>query len=139
MNLVRRNLHNVVFVLDLSQPSALAVISDSVRGFIARAIPIRFGLVPVVSMEHESNDVSALVAKVLWHLVERYGRASAMQFCSSVRLIPVLTMTLSTADHKCLSAGAATAPSNRRTPARIVYSSHGAAPRFYAGCGSADI
>lgn len=84
MNLIRRNLNNVIFVLDLSQSSALLILADNVRQFVSRGIPIRFGLVPRVGEEGDASDVSAQVAQVIWYLAEKYGRASAMQFCSEV-------------------------------------------------------
>jgi UDP-glucose:glycoprotein glucosyltransferase len=86
MNLIGRNLNNVVFVLDLSQPAALALLTNNVRQFISRGIPVRFGVVPQVGAAGENGNVSTMVAQVLWYLVEAVGRAPAMGFCGDVRL-----------------------------------------------------
>ncbi|KAM0787865.1 hypothetical protein ACM66B_003917 [Microbotryomycetes sp. NB124-2] len=84
MNLVRRNLNNVVFVLDLSQPSNLLILADNVRQFVSRGIPIRFGVVPQVSMEPGSSGASDAVARTLWYLVDKVGRSAALGLCGEL-------------------------------------------------------
>lgn len=83
MNLVKRNLYNVVLVMDLSRIDSLALLTEIVRAFVARGIPVRFGFVPVLG---ESSEVSTMVAKVLWYLVDSVGRAGSMKFLDLVRL-----------------------------------------------------
>jgi UDP-glucose:glycoprotein glucosyltransferase len=50
MRYIRRNLFNVLFVIDLSSLKGLEII-DEVKLFIERNIPIRFGLIPLVAKE----------------------------------------------------------------------------------------
>ncbi|KAK4053247.1 killer toxin resistant protein [Microbotryomycetes sp. JL221] len=88
MNLVRRNLNNVVFVLDLSRASNLLLLAENVRQFISRGLPIRFGLVPQVALDgtdsQERHQASPAVAQVLWYLVDRAGRAAALGLCGEL-------------------------------------------------------
>jgi UDP-glucose:glycoprotein glucosyltransferase len=48
---IKLNLFNVVIVLDLSQTSALKLITGSISGIINRSFPIRFGVVPITETE----------------------------------------------------------------------------------------
>ncbi|GAA6062062.1 hypothetical protein JCM10212_003560 [Sporobolomyces blumeae] len=84
MNLVARNLNNVVFVLDLSKPSSLALVSQNLKQFVSRGIPVRFGLVPIVSAEYGPDGVETELALVLWYLVEAIGRGPTIQFLADL-------------------------------------------------------
>lgn len=83
MNLVARNLNNVVLLLDLSQPSALLLVAENVRMYVSRGIPLRFGLVPLVG---EHGSAAERVARVVGYLVDTVGRAGAMEFMGEVSL-----------------------------------------------------
>ncbi|GAA5899753.1 Kre5p [Sporobolomyces salmoneus] len=78
MNLVARNLNNVVFVLDLSQPSSLVLIAQNLKQFITRGIPIRFGLVPIVAATE--GVIESEMAQVMFYLVETAGRGITIRF-----------------------------------------------------------
>ncbi|GAA5851194.1 hypothetical protein JCM8547_004161 [Rhodosporidiobolus lusitaniae] len=80
MTLIARNLNNVVFLLDLTQPNAIALITDSIKQFVARGIPVRFGVVPVVGEANEAIETK--IAQVVWYLVDALGRAPTMEFLS---------------------------------------------------------
>ena len=77
---VRRNMFNVVFVLDLARPASLHFISNTISMLINRSYPVRLGIVPIVESEE-----SAKMARVLYHLTQNYGRVATMRFISSVR------------------------------------------------------
>jgi UDP-glucose:glycoprotein glucosyltransferase len=87
MHQIARNLNNVVFLLDLTQPNTIGLITNSIKTFIARGLPIRFGIVPIVSEEADDGAVEAHVAQVLWYLVDAVGRSPAMNFLAQVRSI----------------------------------------------------
>lgn len=53
---VKRNLWNVVLVLDMTQRSTYGVIAQQVRGLIQRGLPLRFGLVPMVDESNETSE-----------------------------------------------------------------------------------
>ncbi|GAA5977891.1 hypothetical protein JCM11641_006101, partial [Rhodosporidiobolus odoratus] len=84
MSLIARNLNNVIFILDLSQPNAVALITEDVKQFVSRGIPVRFGIVPLVADDEEA--VETQVAQVLWYLVDALGRMPAMNFLSDLQL-----------------------------------------------------
>ncbi|GAA6027206.1 hypothetical protein JCM8097_002483 [Rhodosporidiobolus ruineniae] len=79
---IAKNLNNVVFVLDLSQPNAIHLVTESVKHFISRAIPVRFGVVPLVGEFEDQTQTQ--VAQVLWYLVDALGRTPAMSFLSDL-------------------------------------------------------
>lgn len=83
MNRVARNLHNVVLVLDLSRIDSLKLISETIRDFVARGIPVRFGLVPQVGKD---SDISTMMAQTMWYLTDAAGRSAVMKLFSDVRL-----------------------------------------------------
>ena len=77
---VRRNMFNVVFVLDLSRPASLHFILNTVSMLIDRSYPARVGLVPVV----ETED-GAKIARVFYYLTQNYGRVATIRFFRAVR------------------------------------------------------
>jgi UDP-glucose:glycoprotein glucosyltransferase len=83
MNLVARNLNNVVFVLDLSQPSSLVLVAQNLKQFITRGIPVRFGLVPLVASDEAAIETE--MARVVLYLVETVGRGPTIRFLQDVR------------------------------------------------------
>ncbi|GAA5969938.1 hypothetical protein JCM3765_000374 [Sporobolomyces pararoseus] len=78
MNLVARNLNNVVFVLDLSQPSSLVLVAQNLKQFITRGIPVRFGLVPLVAPDGDAIETE--MAQIMFYLVETIGRGPTIGF-----------------------------------------------------------
>jgi UDP-glucose:glycoprotein glucosyltransferase len=54
---LRRNLNNIVLVLDLSSPASLHFITVPIPTFINRGLPFRFGVVPLV--ETEAGEVAS--------------------------------------------------------------------------------
>ncbi|GAA5982339.1 hypothetical protein JCM5350_006149 [Sporobolomyces pararoseus] len=78
MNLVARNLNNVVFVLDLSQPSSLVLVAQNLKQFITRGIPVRFGLVPLVASDPDAIETE--MAQIMFYLIETIGRGPTIRF-----------------------------------------------------------
>jgi hypothetical protein len=79
---IRRNMYNVVVVFDLSRPSSLRFITNTMSMLIDRLFPVRFGIVPIV----ETED-GVKMAKLFYYLVQNYGRRTTMGFFSSVRTV----------------------------------------------------
>ena len=48
---VRRNVFNVVLVLDFSQSKSLHLVAGTLNAFISRGVALRFGVVPSVETE----------------------------------------------------------------------------------------
>jgi UDP-glucose:glycoprotein glucosyltransferase len=91
---IRRNMYNVVVVFDLSRPSSLRFITNTLSMLIDRSFPARFGIVPIV----ETED-SVKMAKLFYYLVQNYGRRATMGFFSSVRTICFCHYLLSFISH----------------------------------------
>jgi hypothetical protein len=79
---VRRNMYNVVLLLDLARPFSLRFITNTLSMLVDRLFPVRFGIVPIVETEE-----GVKMAKVFYYLVQNYGRQKTMGFFSSVRNI----------------------------------------------------
>jgi UDP-glucose:glycoprotein glucosyltransferase len=79
---VRKNLWNVVLVLDLSTRTGLHTVSQTVSNFIRRGIPFRFGVVPWVKSDPSSP--SAVMARVVQHLIKHAGRGQTADFIASL-------------------------------------------------------
>ena len=76
---VRRNMYNVVLVLDLARQSSLHFISHTLSMLIDHSYPVRFGIVPIVE-----NEEGLKMAKMFYYLTQNYGRQQTMRFFNSV-------------------------------------------------------
>lgn len=92
---VRKNLINVVLVLDLGKRDSHAIIGDNVSQFISMGLPIRWGLVPQLrrNKAEGQDDTGEKVARVMLYLVKKAGRAAAMTFSREVLRIYAITKT----------------------------------------------
>ncbi|KAK0458728.1 UDP-glucose:glycoprotein glucosyltransferase-domain-containing protein, partial [Desarmillaria tabescens] len=72
---IKRNIFNVVLVLDLSQTNALTFIGGAVANIIERSFPFRFGIVPSI----ESED-GLKMARLFYFLVDNFGRKKTMGY-----------------------------------------------------------
>ena len=59
------NLHQVIFVLDLSKISSIEIITSAVATLIQRGLPLRFGLVPAVESNDGGKDAGKLVLSLM--------------------------------------------------------------------------
>ena len=58
---LRRNLFNIIFVLDLSQTSSHMLITEYIMAFVQRSMPLRMGLVPLLSSDEDTDSPSPLL------------------------------------------------------------------------------
>ena len=72
---VRKDIHNVVFPVDLSDRKDVIMVVEQLQNFIKRLVPVRFGIVPIAKTEAAKNH-----AKVVYHLNEAYGLAAVMNY-----------------------------------------------------------
>ncbi|QIW98903.1 hypothetical protein AMS68_004421 [Peltaster fructicola] len=72
---VARDVHNLILPMDFSNYNDVLEIVDTLQGFVKRKVPIRFGLIPVIK-----SDNSLEQAKVVYHLLEVYGLAAALDY-----------------------------------------------------------
>ncbi|CAG8443499.1 5466_t:CDS:10 [Acaulospora colombiana] len=54
MRYLRKNLFSTLFVMDLSTTGSLKIIAEQINMFLSRDIPIRFGLIPLFSEDHQN-------------------------------------------------------------------------------------
>jgi hypothetical protein len=135
MNTVRRNLYNIVLLLDMSRPASFAFLVEQILPLISRNMPFRFGLVPLApAAEQQGLGLYCLVSpttmdlkqraaeaitRSMWYLVDAYGRIDAIQFLANVRRYPYSGQSLTCA----------------RTARRLRIDTHivGCARRLHAG------
>ncbi|KAL1865621.1 killer toxin resistant protein [Paecilomyces lecythidis] len=72
---VRRNIHNVVIPVDLSDIDDVRLVVETLQTFVKRKIPVQFGLVPTVN---SPDAISQL--KIVHHLHDSYGLAATLQY-----------------------------------------------------------
>ena len=86
---IKRNIFNIITVLDLTNTNTLGFVSASVMNLIDRGYPFRFGLVPIVETEG-----SLKMARLLYWLNDAYGTKMTMMFfrrvSSQVSMSPVV-------------------------------------------------
>ena len=76
---VRRDIHNIVMPLDLTEHKDTEMLVENLQNFVKRRVPIRFGVVPIVKTPAASKQ-----AKVVYYLVEAYGLKTAIEYLQSV-------------------------------------------------------
>ncbi len=76
---IKRNLFNIVLILDLSNPTSLHILGGTVSNIIDRGIPFRFGLVPSTT-----SDESRKMVKVVYWLINNAGRKRTMDWIKKV-------------------------------------------------------
>ena len=77
---VRRDVHNVVVPLDLTNIQDIELLTGALQAFVKRKIPIRFGFVPLVESEAEKGQ-----AAVVYHLLDSYGIGAVLAYLELVR------------------------------------------------------
>ena len=75
---VRRDLHNLVIPVDLTDADDVLMILEQLQEFVKRKVPMRFGLVPIMRTAGASTQ-----AKAVYHLSETYGLAAVLSYLQS--------------------------------------------------------
>jgi UDP-glucose:glycoprotein glucosyltransferase len=94
---VRKEVNNLVVSIDFSEFKDAALVVESIRGFVERKLPIRFGLVPRIT-----SPASADQAKAFLYLLDRYGLATALNYLE--RMVNALGRKLGAPDQKHFTA-----------------------------------
>lgn len=79
MPTVRRDIHNVVFPVDLADAEDISMVVQQIQHFIKKRIPVRFGIVPTFQ-----EGASREQAKVARHLLHAYGLGAFMGYLEKV-------------------------------------------------------
>ena len=72
---VRRDVHNLVIPVDLSNYADVLLVAENLQNFVKRKLPIRFGLVPQVKSPAGTEQ-----ARTVYHLLETYGLTAALDY-----------------------------------------------------------
>lgn len=78
---VRRDIHNVVIPMDLSDFKDVELLVESIQVFVKRKVPIRFGIVPTVGSQPAKDQVV-----ILYHLLDTYGLSTLLSYLAKVSL-----------------------------------------------------
>lgn len=78
---IRRNVHNAVVPLDLTDSKDVQLLVESIQTFVKRKVPIRFGIVPTLA-----TTASLDQAKVVYHLLDTYGLGAVLTYLEAVGL-----------------------------------------------------
>ena len=89
---VRRDIHNVIIPMDLTDAKEVELLVDSIQVFVKRKVPIRFGIVPAIRSQLAKDQAS-----VLYHLLDMYGLSTLLAYLTKVsfKVIGVSTLLIS--------------------------------------------
>ena len=76
---VRRDIHNLIFPVDLANPKDLTLIVETLQNFVKRQVPVRIGLVPTMATPFALRN-----AQAAYHIFDAYGLSALMQFLQSL-------------------------------------------------------
>lgn len=76
---MRRDLHNIVFPVDLGNLQDIELVVQTIQNFVKRGIPVRFGLVPTAL-----SPGSIAHLKIAHYLHETFGLASLVNYLEEV-------------------------------------------------------
>lgn len=99
---IRRNMNNIIVVLDLSAPASLGFIAGPIPTIIGRSLPFRWGVVAGVESESGTSVhfnfrrdggglwswrrfVARKMARLFYFATRRYGRKKVIEMCKQVR------------------------------------------------------
>ena len=76
---MRRDIHNVVIPVDLTDVKDIEMIVETLQMVVKRKIPIRFGIVPLVSTPALTDQ-----AKIIYYLWDTYGLSAMFAYLELV-------------------------------------------------------
>lgn len=81
---VRRDIHNVVIPMDLTDTKEVELLVESIQIFVKRKVPIRFGIVPTVGSQSAKDQAS-----ILYSLLDTYGLSTVLTYLAKVSVTPL--------------------------------------------------
>ncbi|KAL8779909.1 MAG: hypothetical protein Q9213_006731, partial [Squamulea squamosa] len=72
---IKRNVHNAVIPLDLTDIKDVQLLVESIQTFVKRKVPIRFGIVPTLASVASQDQ-----ARVVYHLQDTYGLGAVLTY-----------------------------------------------------------
>lgn len=77
--MVRRDLHNIVVPVDLTDREDIQLVVQTLQTFVLRRIPVRFGFVPTAFSTDSFQQV-----KVVHYLQDTFGLSGVLQYLDEV-------------------------------------------------------
>ncbi|KAL8928435.1 MAG: hypothetical protein Q9208_001668 [Pyrenodesmia sp. 3 TL-2023] len=71
---IRRNVHNAIIPLDVTDTKDVQLLVESLQTFVKRKVPIRFGIVPTATPASQEQ------AKVVYYLLNTYGLSAVFTY-----------------------------------------------------------
>lgn len=75
----------MVIPLDLTDVKDVELLVESLQTFVKRKIPIRFGIVPMITSAAAIDQ-----AKIIYHLLDAYGLSAMFSYLETVGFLPQL-------------------------------------------------
>ncbi|GIZ48407.1 hypothetical protein CKM354_001146900 [Cercospora kikuchii] len=72
---VRKEVHNLVLPVDFADFNDVLLVSEQLRSFVTRQVPIRMGLAPRIRGETSTEQVT-----IIYYLVHNYGLGTALKY-----------------------------------------------------------
>lgn len=76
---VRRDIHNLIFPVNLASTKDLNMIVEILQNFVKRQVPVRIGLVPTIA-----TPLALQNAQAAYHILNAYGLSTLMHFFESL-------------------------------------------------------
>lgn len=80
---LRRDVHNVVIPLDLTNLQDNELLVETLQMLVKRQIPIRFGIVPILKSESAVRQ-----AGIVYHLLDAYGLGTVVAYLEQASIEP---------------------------------------------------
>ena len=94
--LVRRDVHNVIIPMDLSDVGDIEVIVETLQTVIKNLVPIRFGVVPMITTPAAVDQ-----AKVVYHLWDAYGLSAVFTYLEAVSSLLIFKLFKGEMTQRC--------------------------------------
>lgn len=72
---VKKDTHNLVVPIDFAEYNDVLLVTEQLRSFVQRKVPIRFGLAPWVRSETSEEQ-----AVIVYYLIDNYGLGAALNY-----------------------------------------------------------
>lgn len=76
---IRRNIHNIVVPIDLTNPDDILLIVENLQMFVQRRIAMRFGFVPTAESAAAVDQI-----KIAHHILDTYGLVTLLSYFEQV-------------------------------------------------------
>lgn len=76
---IARDIHNLVVPIDMGNIKDIELVATSLQTLVRRSVPIRVAIIPT-----GTGESAETYSKIAYHILDTYGLAALMDFCSDV-------------------------------------------------------